>query len=395
MENSGTLVLAAGPGPSSAAGGDLDGDGNADLVVTSGEVLLFRGDGEGGLEPAGTVEVGPNPVDVAVADLDGDGDADLAVAHHEERFLTLLLGVGDGTFRPADSSPLRVPVRPHLHAVRAADLDRDGHPDLLVDDREREAVLVLPGRGDGTFGEPVRVPVGGDPYRGMALGDLDGDGRLDLVTPNPTEVGVWMAEGSGPAAEEPGPAGEGPDPAAGGSDPPAEGSDPPAEQSDPAAGGSDPSAEGPRFAFRAASPVPAPAPFTVALGDLDGDGRLDLVTGSEHEAAARLYLGDAKGGFEEHADSPFAMGRGAKRAVTGDFDGDGIDDAAVASYLSPDVLLLLGGGDSIRTATVPGGVNPWALAAVDLDGDGRDELVVGDEGEGHLRIHRTDEAARP
>jgi hypothetical protein len=118
------------------AAGDFDGDGHQDLV-TAGEpqLTIFRGDGTGELVPSARVAGGQQPDDFAVADLDDDGDLDIAVANHDTHHLTILLGDGRGGFEPASNSPLSIDVRPHPHAVRAADMDADGHIDLVVDHR--------------------------------------------------------------------------------------------------------------------------------------------------------------------------------------------------------------------------------------------------------------------
>ena len=317
------------------AAADFDGDGNQDLLAAGEDRLtLFHGDGRGGLTVYGRAPGGEQPEGFALHDLDEDGDVDMVIANHDTDYLTILLNDGRGDFRPAPNSPLRISVGPHPHVVRAADLDGDGLLDLVVDHREAEGLLILRGLGQGAFETPgTVVPVGGDPYRGMALSDLNGDGRLDLVTPNPKEAGVLLNTGQGD------------------------------------------------LAFAAAAPVPAAAPFAVELGDINGDGHLDLIAASdEGSPLAELFLGDGQGNFGASEYSPFQLAPGGKSIVVGDFNGDGLSDAAVASYHHREVLLLWGGQEAVLTGALAGGEHPWGLAAADFNGDGLDDLVIADDG---------------
>ena len=120
------------------------------------------------------------------------------MANHETDYVTLLFGIAGGGFERRDHSRFRVDVSPHPHAVRLHDIDYDGHADLLVDDRSPESIRLFRGLGDGTSsGATSTIDVGGDPYRGMSLADVTGDGLADLITPNPDHVAILAAEEDG------------------------------------------------------------------------------------------------------------------------------------------------------------------------------------------------------
>lgn len=325
---------------------DVNRDGVPDLVVAAtgeGSIALLLGEGDGTFRDGGRVPAGENPVHLAAGDLDEDGRTDLAVANHETDYVTLLFGTPDG-FGRSDRSRLRVGVSPHPHAVAAADVDGDGHLDLLVDDRSAEALRLFRGRGDGTFGEGETIAVGGDPYRGMALGDLNGDGALDLVVPGPARVEVLTGDGTG------------------------------------------------RFAPTASLRAPGLTPFSVGVADVNGDGSPDVVAGSgEGEPGVAVWFGDAAGEFSPGAGSPCPIAAGPTSLSVDDLDGDGADDVLVTSYVGDELAILFGGRDAggaeePRTQRVPVQGRPWGVASGDFDGDGRPDLATANDGTGEISV---------
>ena len=155
---------------------DLNGDGNVDLAVANllgndVSVLLNSGDGTFDDAVAYTTQ---SAQDLAVGDVDDDGDADLVVRRANGiNDVLVLLNAGDGSFVPGYS------FDSDANALALDDLNDDGFPDLVEADFDSDTVSVRLGVGDGTFAAPVAYTVAGG--RDLAIDDLDGDGDLDIV----------------------------------------------------------------------------------------------------------------------------------------------------------------------------------------------------------------------
>lgn len=327
--------LQLGRGQHAVAAADFDADGNLDLAVTNAddaEVAIFRGNGRGAFEPAATHRAGANPNDVVARDFDGDGSLDLIIANHETTYVTLLQGRGDGTFRSASASPLQVSVSPHPHTVAVEDLDRDGVPDIIVDHREGRGLMVMRGLKGGRF-QPRGdiVAVGGDPYLGFAVGDVNGDGRPDLVSPNENDVAVVLSDTQ-------------------------------------------------RARFSSPVFLPMPRPFAVALGDFNRDSYVDVVAASESgDSGVQIFLGTRSGIPAKTPSARWSLKGGAKRIAVGDINGDGTQDVVIANWTA-ELRVAFGGQLQKEMLDVPLGTlrNPYALIIEDLNKDGRGDLVVTD-----------------
>ena len=192
----GTFVAAnypAGASPVSVAMADLNGDGKADLAVASGTgVSVLLNNGNGTFATPASYGSGTNPFSVAAGDLNGDGKIDLAVGGVDR--MSVLLNLGNGAFAAAvNYSDATDPFNGSALVV-IGDLNGDGRPDLagntLTD--PCSAVVVLLNQGSGVFGAPSYVPAANSSPSSVTLGDLNGDGKLDLVVPNGDGVAVLL-----------------------------------------------------------------------------------------------------------------------------------------------------------------------------------------------------------
>ena len=175
---------------------DLNHDRHLDLVtpnVNGGSLSVLLGDGKGHFTPAANspITVASRPFYVAVADFDGDGHPDLAATHDDINLLTILLGDGRGGFSPARGSPLDLGRR--AYQIVAADMDGDKKTDLVVSMATGDFVAVLRGDGAGGFRHAAGSPFPtGRGASSLVVGDLNGDGKNDVVTTNSEGDGLIL-----------------------------------------------------------------------------------------------------------------------------------------------------------------------------------------------------------
>ncbi|HSZ57290.1 MAG TPA: FG-GAP-like repeat-containing protein, partial [Tepidisphaeraceae bacterium] len=178
----------ASPADRSLTVADFNGDGRPDLL-TSGQIFL--GNGNGTFQQPIIVNAGP-----FAADLNGDGKLDLVRLSGND--IGVLLGNGNGTFQP-QRTYYNVGVDPQMVAI--ADVNGDGKPDLVIPDKLRDALSILFGNGDGTFQPPFTISTGRYPTY-VSTADINGDGNVDLVVEEYEKLAVFLGNGNGTFREQ-------------------------------------------------------------------------------------------------------------------------------------------------------------------------------------------------
>jgi peroxiredoxin len=186
---------------------DVNNDGKADLITPNlrgNAVMVMLGDGKAGFTsaPGAPFALGPRPGYVAVADLNDDGKADLIATHDDDPLVTVLLGDGKGGFNPTPESPLR-PPNP-VWGVAVADLNGDGRKDLAMGAQLDHGVTIMLGDGKGgSVSAPGSPMPAGKNANYVAVADLNRDGKQDIVASSygSGEITVFLNETTTPRKE--------------------------------------------------------------------------------------------------------------------------------------------------------------------------------------------------
>jgi Bacterial Ig-like domain (group 3)/FG-GAP-like repeat/FG-GAP repeat len=337
------VTLTTGTSPYSIVAGDFNGDTKVDLAVTNSAantVSVFLGNGDGTFSAVAThPTTGATPQGIAVADFNGDGKLDFVVANSGPGNAGVFLGNGDGTFAPqvtytTGNGPTSIVV---------ADFNNDGFPDFAVANKSTGAVIsVRLNNGTGSFGTQFQYAVGGTPVS-ITAGDFDHDGNIDLAVANQPispslqgTVSVLIGLGTG--------------------------------------------------GFKThvdynigSSPGVSSSPTSVATGDFNGDGFLDLVVSAGNDNTVNVLTGNGDGTFNP-LEVRYGTGATPYSAVVADFNGDGKSDIVVANSGSASVSVLLGNGNGSFQSRVDydSGPQPNSVVVGDFNGDGIPDLAFAD-----------------
>jgi hypothetical protein len=317
---------------------DLNGDGKPDVAWVLGygptdTLNVFLGDGKGGLKGPIVTSLAAFAFDIVAGDFNADGKPDFALLNLYQNSITVLEGNGDGTF----AAPINTSLPSSVSATQivAGDFNGDGKMDLAVSTENssntQTALTIYLGQGNGTFvpGQTIATSSSGYPFY-VAVGDLNKDGKLDLayaaLANFPTGSAVYVLLGNGDGT------------------------------------------------FQSPASFAIPTPFgPPAVGDVNGDGKLDLVVPAN--TGFSVLLGNGDGTFQNQIYTQVSVGGAPGHVVVADFNGDGKPDVAVDLP-----AILLGNGDG--TFQSPRGYFPVAgaggLASGDFNSDGVPDLVLGD-----------------
>jgi uncharacterized repeat protein (TIGR01451 family) len=403
--------------PISVAIGDFNGDGKSDLAAAnraSNNVTILPGTGSGTFGAATSFAVGANPTSVAIGDFNGDGKSDLAAANRASANVSILLNA----FCPPTVTAINptsgsnaggtvVTITGTNFVVGATTVAFGGSAGTSVSCASITQCTATSPAGSGTvdvtvttaggtsatspadqftYFVPVPVVTSINPSTGPTAG-----GTVVTITGSnfvigPATISFGATAGTSATCSSTtlctatSPAGSGT-----------------VSVRVTAASGTSANTAADDFTYTApatACTTFSPAtnfsagtnPFSVAIGDFNGDGKSDLAVANQFSDNVSILLGTGAGTFG--AATNFAVGTDPRSVAIGDFNGDGKSDLAVANQASNNVSILLGTGTGTFGAAtnLTAGANPTFVAIGDFNGDGKSDLATANQNSGNVSI---------
>lgn len=360
-------TFAIGSAPTWGTSADLNGDGMADLIVTNwndGTVSILMntaapGDSVPNYAPQQILDVGAAPTFVTTADLNGDGKPDLIILSYNTGTMTVFINdtapnATQASFEPAQTFA----VGDFPEMVRAADINGDGVPDLVVSDYGDYAIAVLlnttaTNATAVSFALTQTIPVMGGPYAMQVL-DLNGDGRPDIVVTEMDGQAVSILLNTTVAA--------------------------PADTATVS------------FAPQQDYPVGAD-PTSVVVVDLNGDALPDLaVTNEGDNTLSVLFNSGSAGAPDFAAQQVIAVGNAPVKVMAVDVDNDGSPDLLVLNFDDADVMALMNSTTPSASALafspqyLAVGDQPVTLMTMDQNGDGKPDVTTVNSGDNTVSV---------
>jgi uncharacterized repeat protein (TIGR01451 family) len=320
-----------GSGPWTVVAGAFSANGEQDLAVANADnntvaILMNNGNGTFGAPTLLTGTTFDSPDALAVGDFNGDGKLDLAVANGGSNRIRIFDGNGNGTFTYA--TRLVTGNEPSDLATG----DFNGHLDLAVANYYDSTVEVFLNNGSGTFASGVTYSSGGTGPQALAVADFNGDGKPDIAVANSVSnsVGVLLNTGSG------------------------------------------------AFSSAATYGSNGSEPLALAAGNLNG--KPDLVVANFDSGNVGVLLNAGNGTFPAEAAVYSTGGTNPSAVAVADLNGDGKPDVVVTNNSSNTVGVLLGNGDGTlqpaSTFSMPSGFDPLGMAIADFTGSGKLDVAV-------------------
>src|SRR5262245_3951561 len=291
---------------------DTNGDNILDIVAPTFDspgMGIMLGDGLGGFGAPVGISTPTTLKGVLAGDFTSDGLSDLLGSSYASDAFELVVASGGGAFGWSSSISYATPFGTNLGYFAISDFNKDGKLDFASATFYTDGFGVLLGNGLGGFAAPTLFPVGTGTTQGLAVGDINGDGKPDIALMDTSatvgkKVYLFVGDGLGGFAAGP-----------------------------------------------TASVATGTLPFGVALGDVTGDGFADVIETEDGIDQVRVFPGDGAGNFGSSVVA--ACGADAERLTIGDVNGDGAMDIATANNASSTVSMLL------NNALAPTGISAY------------------------------------